>query len=273
MLSHFHKGVFGLINKGRWSCCAVARPWAMAGRSALGCWPRTVSAHGWKGPRFTAHYAALPVGPSVRTRTKICGVTSVDDAGVAAAAGCDAVGLVFHPGSPRCVGLDQARAIAEALPPFVARVGVFVDPAPAAVAAVLEHLRLDALQFHGDEPAAACARFGVPYIKALPVRDALDMAAWEAAHPAAQGFLLDAFHPLVRGGGGCAFDWSLWPRAHTKPLILAGGLTPANVAGAIRRLRPHAVDVSSGVEGRQKGVKSAPRVRAFLREVGRAGGE
>ena len=195
------------------------------------------------------------------------------DAGVAVAAGCDAVGMVFHRESPRSVDVEQAVAIAGAVPPFVARVGVFVDASRAAVEAVLARLKLDALQFHGAEPAADCEGFGVPYIKAFRVRKALDVAALEAAYPSAGAFLLDAFHPVERGGAGVAFDWSLWPERCGKPLVLAGGLTPANVGDAIRGLRPYAVDVSSGVEDGAKGVKNAAKIRAFLTEAHRAGAQ
>ena len=230
----------------------------------LGC--RAVS-------RQTTAPSAVPLGLPVRVRTKICGITSVRDAGVAVAAGCDAVGMVFHRDSPRAVDVEQAAAIAAATPPFVARVGVFVDASRAEVEAVLARVDLDALQFHGAEPAADCEGFGVPYIKAFRVRKALDMAALEEGYPSAGAFLLDAFHPVERGGAGVAFDWSLWPERCGKPLVLAGGLTPDNVGDAIRGLRPYAVDVSSGVEDGVKGVKSAAKVRAFLTEAHRAGAQ
>lgn len=209
----------------------------------------------------------------MRVRAKICGVTSVRDAGVAVAAGCDAVGMVFHRGSPRRVDMERAVAIAAATPPFVARVGVFVDAGQGEVEAVLKRVNLDVLQFHGNEPAAACEAFGVPYVKAFRVRKALDMAALEAAYPSAGAFLLDGFHPVEAGGAGQVFDWSLWPERCDKPLVLAGGLTPTNVGDAIRGLRPFAVDVSSGVEDGVKGVKSAAKLRAFLAEAHRAGME
>ena len=206
----------------------------------------------------------------MRVRTKICGVTSPGDACAAAAAGCDAVGMVFHPGSARCVDSLTAAAVAAATPPFVARVGVFVNPKPKAVEAILRTVRLDALQFHGDEPAALCEGFGLPYVKAVRVRPGFALAPLEEAHPAAQAFLLDAFHPSQAGGAGVAFDWSLWPQACTRPLLLAGGLAPGNVGNAIRRLQPYGVDVSSGVEDAAKGVKSAPKMQAFVQEVQRA---
>ena len=205
----------------------------------------------------------------VRVRTKICGITSVEDGLAAAAAGCDAVGLNFVPSSPRCISPETARDIAAALPPLVARVGVFVDAPPADVERVLAVLPLELLQFNGREDAALCGRFGVPYLKAVGVRTGFCMETLEDAYPTARGFLLDTYDPVARGGTGRTFDWSLWPTSARRPLLLAGGLTPDNVGAAIRRLRPYGVDVSSGVEGDAKGVKSASKVRAFVAEVQR----
>ena len=206
----------------------------------------------------------------VRVRTKICGITSVEDGLAAAAAGCDAVGLNFVPASPRYLSVEAARDIAEALPPLVARVGVFVDAVPADVERVLEAVPLDLLQFNGREDAASCARFGLPYLKAVGVRAGFCMASLEEAYPTARGFLLDTYDRVARGGTGRTFDWSLWPMSARRPLVLAGGLTPDNVGAAIRRLHPYAVDVSSGVEGGARGVKSDAKVRAFVAEVQRA---
>ena len=209
----------------------------------------------------------------MRVRAKICGITSVRDAGVAADAGCDAIGLNFYPGSSRCIDVPVARDIVAALPPFVTPVGIFLDATPGRVEEVLGHVPLGLLQFHGDEPPAACERFGVPYAKTVSVRAPLDVTALEEAYGSAGGFLLDTFDPAERGGTGRPFDWSLWPQAATRPLLLAGGLTPDNVFDAIRRLRPYGVDVSSGVEDGDKGVKSPAKVRAFMDEVRRAGSE
>jgi len=206
----------------------------------------------------------------VRVRTKICGITSVEDGLAAAAAGCDAVGLNFVPSSPRWVSAETARDIADALPPLVTRVGVFVDAAPADVERVLEAVPLELLQFNGDEDAASCGRFGRPYVKAVGVRTGFCMASLEEAYPTARGFLLDTHDPIARGGTGRTFDWSLWPTSARRPLVLAGGLTPDNVGAAIRRLQPYGVDVSSGVEGGARGVKSDAKVRAFVAEVQRA---
>lgn len=206
----------------------------------------------------------------MRVRTKICGITSVEDGLAAAAAGCDAVGLNFVPSSPRHVSAEAARDIAAALPPLVTRVGVFVDAAPEEVERILEAVPLELVQFNGGEDAAACGRFGLPYLKAVGVRAGFCMDALEDAYPSARGFLLDAYDPVARGGTGSTFDWSLWPTSARRPLLLAGGLTPDNVGDAVRRLRPYGVDVSSGVEGRAKGVKSGPKLRAFVAEVQRA---
>lgn len=204
----------------------------------------------------------------MRTRVKICGITRVEDAQVAAQAGADAIGLVFYPASPRCVDVPQARAICRVVPPFVSVVGLFVNSPREAVDAILEAVPIDVLQFHGSEPAAYCAAFSRPYIKAIGVQADVDPQALMKVHPHASGFLLDAYQPDIHGGGGVSFDWSQVPASRDRPLILAGGLTPENVAGAIERLRPFAVDVSSGVEQR-KGIKSAAKIQAFMRGVER----
>ncbi len=219
----------------------------------------------------------------MRTRVKICGITRVEDGVAAAEAGADAIGLVLWPGSPRCVGLEQARAIVAVLPAFVTVVALFVDPEPAAVRAALAQVPLDLLQFHGDEAPALCAGFARPYIKAVPVRPGIDLLQYAARFRAAHGLLFDAFQPGgMPGGTGTTFDWTRLPPQLTDPmsrrLILSGGLTPQNVAAAVRQLRPWAVDVSSGVEvtdadGKpRKGIKSATRIVEFIREVRGADG-
>lgn len=197
-------------------------------------------------------------------RVKICGITRVEDALAAAAAGADAIGLVFYAGSPRAVGVEQARAIIAALPPFVTTVGLFVDAGRDELAHILASVPLDLLQFHGDESAEQCEGFGRPYIKALRVRAGDDIVARVADYPSAQGILLDAYVEGVPGGTGEAFDWSLIPQRLSKPLILAGGLRPDNVAAAVAQARPYAVDVSGGVEA-SKGIKDAQKVGAFIR--------
>lgn len=203
---------------------------------------------------------------SRRTRVKICGFTRPDDAVAAARLGADAIGLVFYPPSPRHVDLETARAITAALPPFVTVVGLFVDEVAAEVRRVLERVRIDLIQFHGDEAPGYCAGFGKPYIKALRMRPDLDLAAALADHEGASGFLLDAWHPDAKGGTGSRFDWKLIPEDEAGSLILAGGLEPGNVGEALSAVRPYAVDVSSGVEA-GKGIKDAGKMAAFLKAV------
>lgn len=202
-------------------------------------------------------------------RSKICGITRIEDALLAADAGADAIGLVFYARSPRAVEVQQARAIIATLPPFVTTVGLFVNASRDELNEILEAVPLDLLQFHGDETADDCAGYHRPYIKALRVRPGEDIKARCAEFPQAAGILLDTFVPGVPGGTGETFDWSLVPENPGCPIILAGGLTAENVAAAIRQVRPWAVDVSGGVEA-SKGVKDAAKVRAFVAAV-RAG--
>nr|WP_175488634.1 MULTISPECIES: phosphoribosylanthranilate isomerase [unclassified Pseudomonas] len=199
-------------------------------------------------------------------RSKICGITRIEDALAAVEAGADAIGLVFYGKSPRAVSIEQAAAILQALPPFVTSVGLFVDMPRDELQQLLQRLPLDLLQFHGDESPADCEGHGRPYIKALRVRPGEDVAAAMAPYAGAQGILLDTFVEGVPGGTGASFDWSLVPEDAAKPIILAGGLDADNVAAAIRQVRPHAVDVSGGVEA-SKGIKDAGKIRAFVRAV------
>ena len=201
-----------------------------------------------------------------RVRSKICGITRVEDALAAVEAGADAIGLVFYAKSPRAVSIEQAKAIVAALPPFVTSVGLFVDMPRETLQALLREVPLDLLQFHGDESPADCEGFARPYIKALRVRADQDVARMMAPYSGACGILLDTFVEGVPGGTGAAFDWSLVPREAGKPIILAGGLTPDNVAQAIAQVCPYAVDVSGGVEA-AKGIKDAGKVKAFLQAV------
>jgi phosphoribosylanthranilate isomerase len=201
----------------------------------------------------------------MRTRVKICGITRAEDARTAAAAGADAIGLVFAE-SPRRVTVDEARAIVIALPPFIKVVGLFVDAPAEAVAAVLGRVPLDLLQFHGRETPEDCRQFGRPYIKTIHIREDVDVAGTARRYPDAAGILFDAFHPQLAGGSGTRFDWTRVPRDLDRPVILAGGLTPENVAEAVRTVRPYAVDVSSGVES-SKGIKDAARIAAFIRNA------
>lgn len=206
-------------------------------------------------------------------RVKICGITRPDDGRHAARAGADAIGLVFYPPSPRYVSPRQAADIVAALPPFVTTVGLFVDAPPEQIAALLEQVPLDMLQFHGDESPAYCAAFQRPWIKALRMRDGVDPRAEADRYGAAgaRGLLVDSYVPGVPGGTGERFDWDRLPADPPLPLVLAGGLDPANVAEAVRRVRPWAVDVSGGVEvlgvdgRRQGGIKDPGAVSAFIR--------
>jgi phosphoribosylanthranilate isomerase len=202
----------------------------------------------------------------MRTRVKICGITSVGDGLAAARHGADAIGLIFYPPSPRLVTLERAREIAASLPAFVARVAVFVNPAAADVEAVIRACRPDLIQFHGEEAADFCRSFGVPYLRALRVRPGVDLLESLSLFGDAAGWLLDAYRQELYGGTGEAFDWELIPRSLPRPLILSGGLDAANVGEAIRRVRPWAVDVSSGVEA-AKGVKDERRIAEFMEAV------
>ncbi|HEY3327735.1 MAG TPA: phosphoribosylanthranilate isomerase [Novimethylophilus sp.] len=200
------------------------------------------------------------------TRAKICGITRVEDALAAVAHGANAIGLVFYEKSPRQVSMSRAAEIVASLPPFVAAVGLFVDAEMDLVHDVQQQVRLDFLQFHGDESPDYCQAFDFPYIKALRVRPGLNLLQYAADFASARALLLDAYQEGVAGGTGRTFDWDLIPAGLPKPVILAGGLNAANVGAAIRRVRPYAVDVSGGVE-REKGIKDAAKIAAFMRGV------
>ncbi len=201
----------------------------------------------------------------MHTRVKICGITRVEDGLAAASAGADAIGLVFA-ASPRQVTADQARAIVAVLPPFIKVVGLFVDAPAATVREVLGRVPLDLLQFHGNETPEDCQKFGRPYIRAIRMAPGVDLAVEARRYAQAAGLLLDTYDPQLAGGTGATFDWTRVPRDLNKPVILAGGLTPENVARAVQAVRPYAVDVSSGVE-QSKGVKDAAKIAAFIRNV------
>ncbi len=206
---------------------------------------------------------------SRRTRVKICGITRVEDALAAVHAGADAIGLVFYAQSPRAVTAEQARAICAALPPFISTVGLFVDAEATAVKSVLQQVPLDLLQFHGIETPEYCQQFARPFLKALRMREAIDVAAVRAEFHAARALLLDTYRPGVPGGTGTAFDWQRVPRALSAQIVLAGGLNPLNVAAAIQQARPYAVDVSGGVES-APGIKDAQQIHEFIAAVSRA---
>jgi phosphoribosylanthranilate isomerase len=201
----------------------------------------------------------------LKTRIKVCGITRSADVQAAARAGADAIGLVFYPPSPRCLSLDWARQLASEVPPFVSTVALFVNPPAADVYEVVQRVRPSMLQFHGEETPVFCAQFGVPWIKACRVRADVDLLEYLRPFSGAAGWLLDS-HVEEYGGVGERFDWSLVPAERSHPIILSGGLTRDNVRDAVRRVRPWAVDVSSGVES-AKGIKDAAKIAAFIAEV------
>jgi phosphoribosylanthranilate isomerase len=205
---------------------------------------------------------------AVRTRVKICGITRPEDGAAAGAAGADAIGLVFYPASPRAVGLEQAVAIRRALPPFVTVVGMFVNASAETVVKTAERVHLDLLQFHGEETPSQCEAAGLSYMKAIRVSDDTDVSEASRRFASAKALLLDSHDDRLWGGSGRTFDWDLVPAEIALPVIVAGGLTPANVADAILRLHPYGVDVSGGVE-QSPGIKDAAKITSFIEEVDR----
>ncbi len=205
----------------------------------------------------------------MRTRIKVCGLTQAEDACRVAQAGVDSIGLVFYPSSPRSVSIEQAVSICAALPAFVTVTALFVDEQASRIKHILQQLPIGLLQFHGDEDADFCRQFGRPYIKALRVRPGLNLRQQAEHYVDARGLLCDAYKPGVPGGTGETFDWKLLDADLSLPLILAGGLTIANVAQAVTQVRPYAVDVSGGVEA-AKGIKDIDLVQRFIDEVARA---
>jgi phosphoribosylanthranilate isomerase len=200
------------------------------------------------------------------TAVKICGITRPEDALAAARAGAHAIGLVFYAKSPRHVTAARAAEIIRVLPPFVTTVGLFVDATAEEVRATLAEAPVGLLQFHGGETPEFCRQFKRPYVKAAPMKPGVDLLQYAREYHDAKALLLDNYDEGLHGGSGVAFDWSLIPRGLPLPVILSGGLTPENVMEAVRRVRPGAVDVSSGVES-AKGVKDAQRIAAFIKGV------
>ncbi len=199
-------------------------------------------------------------------KVKICGITSEADGVAAAEAGADMIGLMFYEKSPRHVSLQAATQIARALPPFVLKVGVFVNPDADLVTRAIAECGLTMLQFHGDEPPEFCTQFGVMSMKAFRIRDAASLDA--LPNYPTDAYLLDAFSPEARGGTGAKFNWDLAVAARKfgKPIFLAGGLTPENVAAAVKQVQPFGVDISSGVES-APGKKDAAKIRSFIQAV------
>ncbi|MES2547278.1 MAG: phosphoribosylanthranilate isomerase [Pseudomonadota bacterium] len=201
-----------------------------------------------------------------RTRVKICGITRVQDALEAVRCGADAIGLVFYAASPRCVTVQQAQQIVAALPPFVSVVALFVNASPAEIEVITSQVRIDTVQFHGDETAEDCARIKLPYFKAIRVKPDTNLLQYEIDFSSAKALLLDTYSETAYGGTGHVFDWDLIPANMSKPVILAGGLLAENVGLAIQKVKPYAVDISGGVES-SKGIKDAEKIAAFMRAV------
>ncbi len=202
----------------------------------------------------------------MRVRAKICGITRVEDALQAVENGADAIGLVFYAPSPRNVSIQRAIEITEQVPAFVTVVGLFVNAEPSFVRDVSSQVKLDLLQFHGDESPEMCAQYNKPFIKAIRVKADVNLVQYAKDFSAAKALLLDAYTEGIAGGTGHVFDWNLIPENLTKPLILAGGLNAENVAQAIEKVKPYAVDVSGGVEA-AKGIKDAMKIAAFMQQV------
>lgn len=205
-----------------------------------------------------------------RTRVKFCGIARPVDGDAAVRLGVDAIGLVLAPGSPRFIRLEQAAIIRRRLPPFVQAVALFRNAPAAEVHEAVARLHPDLLQFHGEESPEYCAGFGLPYLRAVPMKGVVELSDWERRFASAAALLLDAHAPDEAGGQGRTFDWSA-VRAQ-RPYVLAGGLTPDNVGAAVKALRPHAVDVSTGIES-APGIKDEDRMRRFIEAVRQADGQ
>lgn len=200
---------------------------------------------------------------AIKTRVKICGITSVNDAAMVAEAGTDAIGLNFYEPSPRYIDVKLARSITREVGPFVTVVGLFVDADPAFVRQVCDNNGITMLQFHGNETAEYCEQFNLPYMKALRMRDGLDVLEAANRYANASGILLDAYRKGVPGGTGESFDWARVPNNLKQPLVLAGGLVPENVISATQQVQPYALDVSGGVES-SPGIKDQQKVQQFI---------
>jgi phosphoribosylanthranilate isomerase len=202
----------------------------------------------------------------LRVRVKICGITRVEDALTAVKIGADAIGLVFYAASPRNVTISQAQEIANKIPAFVSVVGLFVNAEASFINEVISQVKIDLLQFHGDETPEECAQYARPFIKAIRVKIDTNLVQCSKDFSAAKALLLDTYTEGVAGGTGQVFDWNLIPKQLAKPVILAGGLSAGNVAQAIQQVSPYAVDVSGGVEI-SKGIKDAAKIAAFMQQV------
>ena len=204
----------------------------------------------------------------MRTRVKVCGITREEDALAAVAAGVDALGFVFYAPSPRNVSIEQAARIIAKIPAFVSSTALFVNADRKEIDSVISSTKIDLLQFHGDEDPSFCESFRRPYIKALRMRDDLDVLSLVSTYHSARAILLDAYVEGIPGGTGSSFDWQRIPAQLSSRIVLAGGLDADNVADAIRQTNAYAVDVSGGVEA-AKGIKDANKIRCFMNEVNR----
>jgi|TARA_B110000240_G_C13389869_1_gene406282 phosphoribosylanthranilate isomerase len=200
------------------------------------------------------------------TRVKICGITNVEDANSAVAAGADAIGLVFYKASPRYISISLAKQITDSISPFINCVGLFVDADDTYIHEVIEKVAIDTIQFHGQETEQTCALFNKPYIKAVRMENGVCLYDEVGKYPTAKALLLDAYVRGVPGGTGKAFDWNIIPNDLSKPIILAGGLGITNVKKAISQVHPFAVDVSGGVE-KEKGIKDPIKIKKFISET------
>jgi len=208
----------------------------------------------------------IPKNHIKRTRIKVCGITRIEDALSAVDSGANAIGFVFYEKSPRYIQEEKAADIAGELPPFVTKVALFVNASEEKIRSVLESVPVDILQFHGEETPEECRSYGRPYIKAVRMHDDVDLFQISGDYFDASALLLDSFVEGTQGGTGKTFDWSIVPSNLNKRIILAGGLTAANVADAISKVSPYAVDVSGGVEIK-KGIKDAAKIEEFIQEV------
>ncbi|SEN12023.1 phosphoribosylanthranilate isomerase [Nitrosomonas marina] len=199
-------------------------------------------------------------------RVKICGITRTEDALAAVDSGADAIGFVFWPNSARYITPHEAAEISADIPAFINTVGVYVDPEPEWVNETVQIAKLSLLQFHGNETRDFCDQFFLPYIKAIRVREDVDLLQYANRYDTAKGLLLDTYTKNMPGGTGHKFDWNLIPRQLPLPVILSGGLNAENISMAIKQVRPWAVDVSSGVES-AKGIKDEQKISAFMRGV------
>lgn len=205
----------------------------------------------------------------MRTRVKICGFTRVEDAVDAVDAGADAIGLVFYRKSPRYVEIEKAAAIVKALPAFVSVIALVANEDDRRIREIIKRIDPDCLQFHGNEASDVCRRYGKRYLKAIAMRPGLDVLKLADDYRDASALLLDAFDPDMKGGTGQVFNWTQVPAVCPLPIVLAGGLNEGNIEAAIGRVRPFAVDVSSGVE-KAKGIKDKIKMMTFINRVSEA---